>query len=185
MTTIADKLDLDNRDFTAAKDGELYRAKQFREVLSPLFRFTMDNRLVIHHTRNGIGEQITTEQFIYFVMILLKPIIYDYVATLNSTIQDEFLKCRGASSLSVREEHQEICAILRKKVAIIGQFQNSIQTIEGVKRILDHMVIVLQGEAYWNKVVAKEEEEEEEESEGEDVFIKGILTTRSHPSNQQ
>jgi len=146
----------------------------------------MINRLVIIHTRNGIGEEITTEQFIYFVMVILKPIIDDYIATLNSTIQGKVQPGRHAS-LSVREEHKEICATLYKKKAIIGEFRSSIQLIEYVKRILDHMVIVLQGEAYWNKLVAKEEtEEEEEEEEGEEnVFIKEISTARSTVPSQQ
>ena len=181
MTTIADKLDLANREFSAVyKDRELGQVELFRAVLSPLFRFIMINRLVIIHTRNGIGEEITTEQFIYFVMVLLKPIIDDYIVTLNSTIQGEVLKCRGLPP-SVREEHEKICATLRNQIYIIGQFGKL--SIECVKRILDHMVIVLQGEAYWNKLVAKEESEEEEEGE-EDVFIKEISTARSHSSVQ-
>ena len=171
MPTIAEKLDLDNRDFSEAcsKDRELGQVELFREVLSPLFRFIMINRLVIIHTRNGIGEEITTEQFIYFVMVMLKPIIDDYVATLISTIQDETQMYNYGRRGYHARGHKEIRDILQKKIAIIGQFRQCIQTIEGVKRILDHMVIVLEGESYWNKLVAEEEEKEEsEEDEDED-----------------
>ena len=181
MSTIADKLDLDNREFSEifSKDRELGQVERFREVLSPLFRFIMINRLVIIHTRNGIGEEITTEQFIYFVMVLLKPIIDDYIVTLNSTIQG-----MSRHDHNPPEEHEKIRATLNKKAFIIGQFGKL--TIVCVKRILDHMVIVLEGEAYWNKLVAKEESEEEEEDEEdeEDVFIKEISTARSRVPDQ-
>ena len=145
MTDIAEKLDLGNRDFPEILpgDGVLGLAKQFREVLAPLFRFTLDGGLVIHHTNNGIGEEITTEQFIYFVVVLLIPVLDDYVASLNHVINGNARNmCNEARSISYFRDH--------------------INQIPQVKGILNDMIIVLQGESYWGNLVSESSNEDEE-----------------------
>ena len=207
MTSIADRLDLDKRDFPELnpEDGALGKAMQLREVLSPLFNFTLNGDLVIHHINNGIGEKITTEQFIYFIIILLNPVLDNYIATIGSIIQGKthtYTKHRGVVDRTgkpvdkdVIAEHELICSILQTKLNRIKEFRSSVGHINNVKSILDYMVIVLQGESYWDKFVDIEEDEEEEAEEEErvttakrninapkEVFIKEISTTRNKTS---
>jgi len=171
MTTIADQLELDTRDITWKLGGseEVDIVKLFRDILSPLFRFSLDSgNLVIHHNNKGIGEEINTDQFIYFVMVLLKPRIGEYKTKIATEVQE------------IRRENPtkpELYKKGRQKLHRIELFWKHTHTIACVKVILDNMVIVLQGESYWDRLVVEDHEEDgEEECESKDELIKEVST---------